>query len=198
MAVKYTCGWCGSFVSSVVGSDAQGSVQVRGRGRVAGIVGYLRLCPNCNHPSFIDREGNATPPSAYAEPVAGLPKNLASLYNEARDCIGINASHAAVMVGRKILMHVAVEQGAGEGRRFVEYVDYLVENNLVPPGTRDWVDEIREVGNDANHEISPITQAEARAVVDFVAMLLKLVYEFPARGAASVAARAARDTAAGT
>jgi Domain of unknown function (DUF4145) len=90
-------------------------------------------------------------------------------------------------------MHVAVEHGAEEGKKFIQYVDYLLDQNLVPPDARDWVDEIREVGNDANHEIKPIEREEAEGVVDFVSMLLKLRYEFPARGRRSMAAREARD-----
>lgn len=86
-------------------------------------------------------------------------------------------------------MHVAVDQGAEENKSFAHYVNYLVSQNLIPPGTKDWVDEVRELGNDATHEIKEFSLNEAKAAIDFVSMLLKLLYEYPARGAKSVAAR---------
>jgi hypothetical protein len=86
-----------------------------------------------------------------------------------------------------------LEKGAKEGTSFVSYVDYLANNGYVSPGSTEWVDEIREIGNDANHEIFDITPDEARSAVDFVSMLLQIVYEFPERGRESVAARKAKD-----
>lgn len=127
-----------------------------------------------------------------------VPKELSGLYQEARDCVSVGASHAAVMVCRKLLMHVAVLHGAEGGGSFVTYVNYLADKHLVPPAAEAWVDEIRQLGNDANHEIFDIDQTQAKSAVDFVAMLLKLLYEFPARGNASVAARAEKDANAGS
>ena len=125
--------------------------------------------------------------------MTALPETVGELYREARDAIGANAPHAAVMVCRKLLMHVAVEKGARPGETFAAYVQYLADNGYVSPGSTEWVDEIREIGNDANHEIFDITVDEARGAVDFVAMMLQIVYEFPERGRQSVAARKAKD-----
>ena len=88
------------------------------------------------------------------------------------------------MLARKILMHIAVERGADPGKSFAYYVSYLVDNNYVPPDSRDWVDEIRENGHEANHEIREVTIEQARSVLDFVTMLLELLYEFPDEAAA--------------
>lgn len=185
-SIGYECGWCDRTVSSPNGMYALNS---QGQGSAA-----LRICPHCGGPTTIlADDGLQVPGAAYGDNVADLPNGLAALYREARECVGVGAHHAAVMVGRKILMHVAVEQGAEAGKSFASYVDYLVSKNLVPPNSRDWVDEIREVANDANHEIAPIAADEARSVVDFTSMLLKLLYEYPARGQRSVASRAARD-----
>jgi hypothetical protein len=41
--------------------------------------------------------------------------------------------------------------------------------------------QIREIGNDANHEIFNTGETDAKAAVDFAAMLLKLLYEFRPR-----------------
>lgn len=51
-------------------------------------------------------------------------------------------------------MNIAVSQGADEGLRFVEYVEYLANSGFVPPNGRGWVDHIRKKGNEATHEIA--------------------------------------------
>ena len=43
------------------------------------------------------------------------------------------------------------------------------------------VDEIRQTGNEANHEIVIMTAEQANDLLSFSTMLLKLVYEFPSR-----------------
>ena len=52
------------------------------------------------------------------------------------------------------------------------------------------MDEIRENGNEANHEIREVTIEQARSVLDFVTMLLELLYEFPEGGRRSQLTRA--------
>jgi len=58
---------------------------------------------------------------------------------------------------------------------------YLADNNYVPPDGKGWVDHIRKKGNEANHEIVIMSKEEAFELLSFVEMLLKIVYEFPAR-----------------
>jgi hypothetical protein len=52
-------------------------------------------------------------------------------------------------------------------------------------------------GTTPTTEIFDIDEADARTAVDFVTMLLKILYEYPALGASSVAARAAKDGSVG-
>ena len=78
-------------------------------------------------------------------------------------------------------MHIAVEKGASPNESFKHYVDWLVNNHYVPPGGEGWVDQIRDKGNEANHEIQLIDQHTAEQVLSFVELLLKFVYELPAR-----------------
>jgi len=51
--------------------------------------------------------------------------DVASLHAEARSCVTVNAFTSAVLTCRKLLMHLAVEKGAPEGKSFLEYVEYL-------------------------------------------------------------------------
>lgn len=76
-------------------------------------------------------------------------------------------------------MHVAVEKGADAGKQFLHYVEYLADNHYLPPDGREWVNHIRETGNEANHEIKLMSKDEGERLIGFTEMLLKFVYELP-------------------
>ena len=78
-------------------------------------------------------------------------------------------------------MHVAVEKGAPIGQKFIQYVDYLETEHYIGKESRVWVDQIREKGNEATHEIPDISEEDAKDSVDFCSGLLKQIFEFPAR-----------------
>ena len=83
------------------------------------------------------------------------------------------------MVCRKLLMHIAVEEGANEDKSFKYYVDWLEENHYVPPNGKDVVEYIREKGNEANHEIVPMEKEDAEALIGFLELFMKFIYEVP-------------------
>jgi hypothetical protein len=168
---SYTCGYCGNQVAS-----NQGYYAVTG---AAMGPGCIRLCPSCQMPTVFSHTGESFPTSAPGKPVANVPEPLAKLYEEARLSAGAGAHTAAVLICRKMLMNIAVAEGADEGKRFVQYVEYLADKGFVPPNGRVWVDYIRTRGNEATHEIALMSQEDAVALVTFVEMLLRFIYEFP-------------------
>src|SRR5262249_12971361 len=93
----------------------------------------------------------------------------------------VNAFTAAVLLCRKILMNIAVSKGASEGQQFIEYVEYLEKKGYVPPDGKQWVDHIRQKGNEATHQIKPMWRPDGEDLIRFTEMLLRFVYEFPAR-----------------
>ncbi|MCL5104510.1 MAG: DUF4145 domain-containing protein [Armatimonadetes bacterium] len=78
-----------------------------------------------------------------------------------------------------MLMNIAVQECAKEGQRFIEYVEYLGDKGFVPPNGRGWVDYIRIRGNEATHEIAVMSEQDAVALITFIEMLLRFIYEFP-------------------
>jgi len=108
-----------------------------------------------------------------------LPADIAALYREARNCVSVSSHTSAVLTCRKLLMNIAVAQGAKEGESFISYVSYLADKGFVPPNGRGWVDHIRDKGNEANHEIKLMSQQDAEELISFLEMLLKFIYEFP-------------------
>lgn len=142
----------------------------------------IYICPRCSLPTFYNLDnGNQVPGPSFGSEVEHLPHEVEALYREARSSVRANASTAAVLTCRKLLMHIAVEQGAAEGKNFMEYVEYLAESNYVPPHGKGWVDHIRRRGNEANHEIVVMTFEDAKELISFIEMLLKFIYEFPKR-----------------
>ena len=167
-SVKYTCGWCGNLVATPVGFYAQGADD------------RIYICPHCDKPTaFAGRK--QVPGTAYGATVAHLPAEISSLYQEARDCTAASCYTASVLICRKLLMNIAVSQGAKPGETFVSYVEYLASNGYVPPNGKGWVDHIRKKGNEATHEIKLMSQDDAQELISFAEMLLKFIYEFPSR-----------------
>lgn len=170
--LEFDCGYCGRRVAS------DKAWQLRAPG--GGAVSILYVCPNCNRPSFFEM-GGQIPGVPFGNPVASLPSEVESLYEEARRCTAAQAPTSAVMATRKLLMNIAVNKGAPAGKKFAEYVDYLADKGFVPPDGKDWVDHIRDKGNEANHEIKLMSREDAEELINFAEMLLKFIYEFPAR-----------------
>lgn len=170
----FICGYCTTKVSSnrgyVLGHGSDGSGQH---------LGHIRICPNCGGPVFFAPDGSMRPSPAFGNEVAHVPVELGKLYAEARRCTSATSYTAAVLVCRKMLMNIAVEQGASENLKFIEYVNYLADKGYVPPNGKHWVDHIRKKGNEATHEISLMTEGDAKELLTFVEMLLRFIYEFP-------------------
>lgn len=167
----YTCGYCGKVVGQNMGFHKRKTEEGR----------RIYVCPFCEKPTFVDGDDSQTPAAAYGEDVHHLPAEVDGLYREARNCMSVSAHTSAVLACRKLLMNVAVAQGAKPGETFVKYVDYLEAKGFVPPNGRQWVDHIRSKGNEATHEIHPMKKEDAENLITFVSMLLKFVYEFPNR-----------------
>lgn len=171
----YKCGYCGTSISSAKGYHANKRVS----GQVQ-IVGRIYICHKCLKPSFFDDKGNQTPGPIIGASVKHIPDpNIEAMINEAKACYSINAFTSSVMCCRKLLMNISVAQGAKEGKGFVDYVDYLNDNNYIPPNGKEWVDSIRKLGNEANHQIEFKTKKEASRILNFTEMLLRFIYELP-------------------
>ena len=170
---SYICGYCNTPLASERGWEGAPP----GGGRKA----YIYICHKCNRPTFFDPAGDQVPGVTFGDPVKEITdQEVLELYEEARKTTGANSYTATVLCCRKLLMHIAVSKGAKEGQSFSAYVDFLADNNFVPPDAKSWVDHIRKKGNEANHEINIIDKGDAEELLTFVEMLLKIIYEFPA------------------
>jgi hypothetical protein len=170
---NYICSYCNNPLASDKGWFARDE-----RDQIAG---YVCICHRCMQPTFIDSDKKQYPGVVFGSPVQHIPdESVRILYDEARQATGVGSYTAAVLCCRKLLMHIAVAKGAKSGESFMSYVEYLADNHFVPPDAKEWVDHIRTKGNEANHEITIMGLEEAKDLLSFSEMLLKVIYEFPA------------------
>lgn len=175
---QYTCLFCGSLTASTQGWHfTQDGIAPHTQPIPPQLI---RICSYCKQLTYF-RPDAQFPGLAFGEPVQNLPPDVAKMYEEARYCTSANAYTAAVMVCRKILMHIGVAEGAPPNKSFKEYVDYLADNNYLPPKGKGWVDHVRGKGNEANHVIVEMKKEDAELLITFVEMLLKFIYEFPSK-----------------
>src|SRR5947209_7271488 len=125
-ALEFVCCHCGRLVSSDGGysgiEETNNLHQIR-----------IFICPNCRlpntfrgsvspgDPTFRWTERSPSPP--FGEKILDLPPDINTVYEEARRCITVDAFSAAVMLCRKLLMHIAVERGDAAGKSYQAYVD---------------------------------------------------------------------------
>ncbi|WP_260351362.1 DUF4145 domain-containing protein [Leuconostoc pseudomesenteroides] len=177
MNFTYTCGYCGSRVTSERGMSLNID---NGAGYSYNSVSQgVYICPNCKYPTFI-YEDMQVPGNKYGNSVANVSKEVEDVYNEARKSFSVGAYTGVILLCRKLLMHVSVDLGANENKRFIEYVDYLKENHYVPKNSEGWIDAIRKFGNKSTHDIVINTKEDAEKMIKFSEMLLKMNYEYPA------------------
>jgi hypothetical protein len=183
---QYTCAYCGSLTASTQGWG----FQMTSNNLIEPSIS-IKLCSFCKQPTYFRGE-NCIPGVPFGKSVKHLPPEVQAMYEEARACTGANANTAAVLVCRKLLMHIAVAEGAKPGLSFKDYVDYLEKNNYLPPRGKDWVDHVRDKGNEANHEIVQMQKEDAQTLIGFLQMLLTFLYEFPKQVPAKPAAAASK------
>lgn len=168
---NWKCGYCDLYVAND-----------RGYAPIAGRT-FARPCPECGGlTTFFDDNDSLYLPT----PTVGLPIKASSidlgvlkLYEEARKAAQAGAYTASVMASRKILMNLAVSEGADPNESFQYYVDYIEKEGLVSKKAKDFVDYIRKLGNEATHEIHSMGQADAEKALAFVYSLLHHNYVTP-------------------
>ena len=175
---NFQCGYCGRLVNSSKGIAA---IINNGPNRsISNLLGVY-ICPNCKRPTFIDRIFDVTqvPLPKRNTNLQNIPLEVMKVYQEALDAYSVGAFTGTTLLCRKLLMHIAVDLGAKENESFAEYVKFFDEQHFISPRSHGWVDEIRKIGNKANHKLDMNTKEEAEKDLIFCEMILKSNYEYP-------------------
>lgn len=169
-AGAYTCGYCGLAVGQALGYFSPDKLA------------FIYPCPRCDMPTVIQGD-RQIPGVAFGSPVHHLPEDVAAVYTEARNCMAVNAFTGAALLCRKLLMNIAVQKGAAERLYFTEYVKYLEAHSHISVDSLSWVAHIREKGGEATHLVAPTSREDAEDLLLFTEMMLKTIYDYPARAA---------------
>jgi hypothetical protein len=177
---EYVCGGCRKNAHGRVVAKAP----YEGDNNIKGEI-FWCLCP-CGQPTVVSFQVAPTV-NIQQHPIAKLyfadakwPSDLAQLFNEAASALSAGANTAAAMVCRKILMAVACKEGDTDGKGFAEYVDFIV-TNVVPIATaKAAIDRIRQIGNEANHNITFVSEPDARRAIEIARYVLNAAYALPA------------------
>jgi hypothetical protein len=140
----------------------------------------IRICNDCaGATTFVKNE-------QYPRPLLGERfdpkdkstevKQITALYNEACVALSQGGPSCAVLMFRKLLMHIAVEQGAQKGLKFVQYVEHLKDEGVVGKPQHDLLTRIKDAGNEENHEVRRATVKEAADLLDLASLLIRSVY----------------------
>lgn len=169
----YVCGYCGAKISSEKGyfsydRSKSGSPKVD----------TIYICHRCEKATFFEENKTQNPGFLFGKKFeVEIPELINNLYEESKRCYSVNAFTSVGLCCRKLLMHIAVDLGAGQGLKFIEYVNYLDAENYIPRNSKKWVDIIRTKGNEATHEIVILTKKEAEQLITFSSIIINLVYE---------------------
>lgn len=112
-AMQYRCGFCGLEVSSVKGiggSELNLQARVSPKDQFEYYKRRAYICPHCNQVSFWNNGRIVSPLPPFGQEVDHLPNDVGAVYGEARKAMQASAFTGAVLLCRKILMHVAVGQ----------------------------------------------------------------------------------------
>jgi hypothetical protein len=177
---EFKCGNCGREIASKEGYFATDKRYSDHREMSTEIVANVYICHKCRYPNYFDELCVQIPGALLGNPVKHISDNSVSeLFDEAKRCHSAAAFTASVMCCRKLLMNLSVAKEAETNKSFAYYVKYLEDNNYLPPDSKHWVDSIRVLGNEANHEINPKTSDESKRIIVFTEMLLRFIYELP-------------------
>ena len=179
----YHCGWCGN---QTVSSIDWTSDIVKGDESFCHMA--ISICAHCTQPTIFTvtrqygseiSQISTIPAPNMEKKIAGMPNEIKQAYAEACNCLSQNAPTAAVMMCRKLLVYVAVQEGAEKDwNGYEQYVDFLKSEGHVPPKSHKMADFVRKIGNSANHELKPIDTEEAETLLNFMGMLLTFIYAF--------------------
>lgn len=171
----YVCGHCGERQASDRGYF--GSVPIPRRGDRQALI---YICSHCQRPTYCC-ETERSPGVMGGESVQHLPDGVAAVYTEARTALAAGAPTAAVILCRTLISHVAVEKGATRGDTFQNHLRYLQDRGHLTSDQMQWIDIVRTTGGESAHDLVIADAAQAEGVLDWVSLLLKLVFEAPGR-----------------
>ena len=131
-------------------------------------------CHTCHIKSVICNEYYYAP--THIDNEDEYPENIVDNYKEMMMNLNTNSYTSCAMMCRRILMLIAIDLGATKNKKFEYYVKYLENRGYVTPQMKRWVDNIRKIGNDANHNYESVLERHAMFSPMFIVALITKIY----------------------
>jgi len=129
-------------------------------------------------------------PFGTAKPLEPLPDDVGSDREEAWSAFHGGLHKGAALLARSSL-ESAVKQLGASGKDLYAKVDSLADSGVITKDLAAWAHEVRLTGNEAAHEMGPVSEADAQDGLYFLDAFLEAVYVVPARHRERVAQREA-------
>jgi hypothetical protein len=181
-----TCGHCGRAVGAEIVYDSVMWGNVKGSTYVPQTsAGLWLLCPYCGEGSVRARNsGMIYPAPRPGKTLEHSPVEVVRAWEEARSAYSVGAYAAAELMCRKILMHVAVAKRLVKaGQPFVSCMNALQSAGYITTGLEEVVDQMRDRGNVANHDLPASSEQESQVTLMITRHLMEALYELPGMAA---------------
>ncbi len=171
---EYTCYFCNKLVASDRGYRSR---DLNSRS----VYNYICICPHCTIPTTFTYSVNTkiftqVPKPLPLSSITGVKDDVKDLFEEVRRCMSTESYTAVAMICRKLLMNIAVDHGAEKNQQFQIYVEYIQKENLVSKSATELLKKIKNIGNDANHEIPQVSKAQANLILQLTNEVINQIY----------------------
>ncbi|EKF9854065.1 TPA: DUF4145 domain-containing protein [Vibrio cholerae] len=108
-----------------------------------------------------------------------VPSNIAAFYIQAENSLKQNSYDASAMMSRKVL-EVATKTLDPDGcGNLYQRIEKLYGDNQITSSLKEWAHIIRTDGNEAAHEVEPVSAAHAQELLDFCELFLMYTFTMP-------------------
>jgi DNA-directed RNA polymerase subunit RPC12/RpoP len=179
---SYTCANCHNDVASVKGWSYSKTIFDR---RVSitehEITAKIYICPHCGFPTYFDYNDRQIPQGRKVIQLENVSPEIKSIYFEMVSGYIHHNYTSCLLLGRKLLMHIAVAQfGAKLKQKFVVYVEHLKGKPEISSNLHYALEQIKDMGNIQNHEtIQKVEMEDADLVIKLVEGVLQNLFTYP-------------------
>lgn len=108
-----------------------------------------------------------------------LPENILNFYKQAAETHRSGLPDASAMMSRKVL-EVSTKKLNPEGSgSLFKRIEQLHDQGVITSDIKNWAHIIRDNGNNAAHEETPVTAQDALELLSFVEMFLMYTFTMP-------------------
>jgi len=105
-----------------------------------------------------------------------VPSNIASFYVQAESSLNQKSYDASAMMSRKVLEVATKTLDPDSSGNLYQRIEKLYEKKLITLPLKEWAHIIRNDGNEAAHEVEPVSEKHAQELLDFCELFLMYTF----------------------